>query len=95
MRTFTTRWIAPHSVVVEEHEMDRMEEDVARRAYELFIARGGQHGGDLDDWLEAERQLAGIGTPASSVRRHIGGRRATRPAAARQRLAGGTSPGGS
>ena len=32
-------------------------EDVARRAYELFLSRGGQHGRDLDDWLEAERQL--------------------------------------
>jgi hypothetical protein len=32
---------------------------VAQRAHELFIARGGAHGRDLDDWLEAERQLTG------------------------------------
>jgi hypothetical protein len=32
-------------------------EEVARRAYELFLARGAGHGRDLDDWLEAERQL--------------------------------------
>lgn len=32
-------------------------DDVARRAYELFLARGAGHGLDLDDWLEAERQL--------------------------------------
>ena len=32
---------------------------VAQRAHELFIARGGAHGRDLDDWLEAERQLMG------------------------------------
>lgn len=32
---------------------------VARRAYELFQNRGGNHGADLDDWLEAERQLNG------------------------------------
>lgn len=31
--------------------------DIARRAYELFEARRHQHGHDLDDWLEAERQL--------------------------------------
>jgi hypothetical protein len=31
--------------------------EVARRAYELFLARGAQHGADLHDWLEAERQL--------------------------------------
>jgi len=32
-------------------------DDVARRAYELFVARGGTHGRDWDDWLAAERQL--------------------------------------
>ena len=31
--------------------------DVARRAYELYLARGGNHGLDLDDWLHAEREL--------------------------------------
>lgn len=30
---------------------------VARRAYELFLARGGEHGRDLDDWLRAEQEL--------------------------------------
>jgi len=32
---------------------------VARRAYEIYQNRGGDHGADLDDWLEAERQLKG------------------------------------
>src|SRR5437667_92938 len=32
-------------------------EEVAHRAYARFIARGMTHGGDLDDWLEAEREL--------------------------------------
>jgi hypothetical protein len=32
--------------------------EIARRAYELYVARGGQHGSDLDDWLRAERELA-------------------------------------
>jgi Protein of unknown function (DUF2934) len=32
-------------------------EDVARKAYELFLARGAAHGLALEDWLEAERQL--------------------------------------
>jgi hypothetical protein len=31
---------------------------VAHRAYELFLARGGQHGHDVEDWLAAERELA-------------------------------------
>ena len=30
---------------------------VARRAYEIYERRGGNHGADLDDWLEAEREL--------------------------------------
>jgi len=32
-------------------------DDVARRAYELFLARGQREGQDVEDWLEAERQL--------------------------------------
>lgn len=34
-------------------------EQVARRAYELFLARGGAHGHHLEDWIQAERELAG------------------------------------
>jgi HSP20 family molecular chaperone IbpA len=30
---------------------------VSRRAYELFEARGSQHGHDVDDWLQAESEL--------------------------------------
>ena len=30
---------------------------IAKRAYEIYQNRGGNHGADLDDWLEAERQL--------------------------------------
>jgi hypothetical protein len=32
---------------------------IAMRAYELFLARGGSDGGDFDDWLAAEREVAG------------------------------------
>ena len=31
---------------------------VAMRAYELYLARGAGDGGDFDDWLAAERELA-------------------------------------
>ena len=31
------------------------EEEIRRRAYELYVSRGGVDGGDLSDWLEAER----------------------------------------
>jgi DUF2934 family protein len=33
-------------------------QDIARRAYELFLERGGEHGRDLEDWLRAESELA-------------------------------------
>jgi hypothetical protein len=32
-------------------------EAIQRRAYELHLERGGAHGGDLDDWLRAEREV--------------------------------------
>ena len=32
-------------------------EQIARRAYEIYLQRGGEGGRDLDDWVEAERQL--------------------------------------
>ena len=32
-------------------------DDVARRAYELFQARGGEPGHELENWFEAEREL--------------------------------------
>jgi hypothetical protein len=31
--------------------------DVARRAYDLYLARGREDGHDVDDWLQAEREL--------------------------------------
>jgi hypothetical protein len=30
---------------------------IERRAYEIFLNRGGTHGHDLDDWLQAQRDL--------------------------------------
>jgi hypothetical protein len=33
-------------------------EQIAARAYQLWIARGCGHGNDLGDWFEAERQLS-------------------------------------
>jgi hypothetical protein len=36
---------------------DPITEAIANRAYELFLARGREHGHDLDDWLQAEQEL--------------------------------------
>lgn len=35
------------------------DEAVRRRAYELYQARGGHGGSDVDDWYAAERELRG------------------------------------
>ena len=32
-------------------------EEVARRAYEIYLARGGEPGRKQEDWLQAEREL--------------------------------------
>jgi|SRR5687767_3833553 len=32
-------------------------EEIARRAYQLYEDRGGEHGHDLQDWFQAEREL--------------------------------------
>jgi hypothetical protein len=33
-------------------------EEIAKRAYELFLARGAEHGHHEEDWLRAERELS-------------------------------------
>jgi hypothetical protein len=38
---------------------DVTDDQVARRAYELFVERGGEHGRDHEDWARAERELRG------------------------------------
>jgi len=35
------------------------EEEIRRRAYQIYRERGQQPGGELDDWLKAERELEG------------------------------------
>ena len=32
-------------------------EEIAQRAFELFLARGGEHGHHEEDWHRAEREL--------------------------------------
>ncbi len=36
---------------------DVTQEEIAIRAYDLYSARGYEDGHDLDDWLQAEREL--------------------------------------
>jgi hypothetical protein len=40
------------------------QEEIALRAYHIYQERGGIPGNELEDWIEAERQLVGeIGKP--------------------------------
>jgi hypothetical protein len=32
-------------------------EEIAHRAYELYLERGGEPGNDVQDWLRAEKEL--------------------------------------
>lgn len=32
-------------------------EEIRQRAFEIHIERGGIHGCDLDDWVQAEREV--------------------------------------
>ena len=32
-------------------------EEIALRAFEIYLKRGGESGGELDDWLAAEKEL--------------------------------------
>jgi len=34
-----------------------VEEEIRQRAYQLFEARGGEEGRELEDWLQAEEEI--------------------------------------
>jgi len=46
----------PHIQQFQTHA--ELQEQVSRRAYELYEARGREDGRDVDDWLQAESELA-------------------------------------
>lgn len=37
--------------------MESVHELIARRAYELFLARGGENGYAIQDWVAAEKEI--------------------------------------
>lgn len=48
-----------------------LHENIALRAYEIYVTRGAFHGHDLDDWLQAERELvAGNKRAIPAIRGH-------------------------
>ena len=53
-----------------QDEAERLWRDrVERRAYEMYKARGEQHGLDEEDWEKAERELEGLDSDDSLPQR--------------------------
>lgn len=56
-----------------------LNEQIARKAYELYEQREGGHGHDLDDWLTAERivqeETASAGSPLKTKSKVVAMRR--------------------
>lgn len=41
-------------------------EEISLRAYEIYLERGGIPGNELDDWLQAERELERAALPKAN-----------------------------
>jgi hypothetical protein len=61
VRSATAADCAPKSVAQPATDTKR---DVARRAYDLYLGRGREPGHDVEDWLQAERELQASSTTA-------------------------------
>ncbi len=47
----------PQEPAKETPRREVTDEEVRQRAYEVYLARGAAPGFELDDWLQAEREL--------------------------------------
>jgi len=61
-KTFDPRAIGGPTVLT-----DDLRAAIARRAFELYEQRGRADGHDLDDWLQAEREVFASAHPAGST----------------------------
>ncbi len=48
------------------------EQEIRERAYRRYVDRGQQPGQELDDWIEAERELRTGGAPSNDPAMHKG-----------------------
>lgn len=46
---------------------DVSDEEVAIRAHEIYMNRGGDHGRDLDDWVQARTELSPQQDPGDDI----------------------------
>ncbi len=42
---------------VQQHETPNVEDEIRRRAYELYEQRGKEDGHEVEDWLRAEQEI--------------------------------------
>jgi hypothetical protein len=54
----------PRTTLAATAERSNLEQEIRKRAYELFEARGGVEGHDVEDWLRAEEEIMGSKTNA-------------------------------
>ena len=53
----TRESVVQPEVPEEEQKNGASSAEIRKRAFEIHIERGGIHGCDLDDWMQAEREL--------------------------------------
>jgi len=57
---------------MENQDQDARNSAIERRAHEIYEARGGTHGLDQDDWLQAERELGAPGAEDAANTGNVG-----------------------
>jgi hypothetical protein len=62
----------------------RLQQMIAKKAYEIFEQKGYQHGHHEEDWREAERLVCSQLEPVSELGTKLPSRRSDRPAATRR-----------
>ena len=45
------------AIVSDSNKKVPTHEEIAQRAFEIYLKRGGESGGELDDWFAAEKEL--------------------------------------
>jgi len=46
---------------------EALQAEIARKAYELYEARGFVDGFDVEDWLQAEQEIVGLSKPVGKA----------------------------
>src|SRR5437016_5115720 len=73
-RTKATAGAPPSDTPAVQSDIPRWtpsEEEIRHRAYERYLERGGGHGMDFEDWLDAERELKAIKPRGSSHKSEV------------------------